>query len=95
MYVNNLLLEKYTLGDCPKCNALADEACLNKKGDAVNYVHKQRLVPKTTANQSPLVEIILQAGAAPKLIPVDDPTPEYELPPISGHHRIIPCTKWL
>ena len=81
MYVNTLLLEKYTLGDCPKCNALADEACLNKKGDAVNYVHKQRLVPKTTANQSPLVEIILQADTAPKLIPVDEPTPEYELPP--------------
>ena len=70
MYVNTLLLEKYTLGDCPKCKALLCEACLNKQGVSINYVHKQRLVPKTTENQSPLVEIILQADATPKLIPV-------------------------
>ena len=81
MYVNNLLLEKYTLDDCPKCYALADEACLNKKGDAVNYVHKQRLVPKTTANQSPLIEVCLQLDKAPKFVPVDEPTTEYTPPP--------------
>ena len=72
MYVNNLLLEKYILDDCPKCYALADEACLNKKGDAVNYVHKQRLVP---------IEVSLQLDKAPKFVPVDEPTTEYTHPP--------------
>lgn len=57
MQLNTLTLTQYTLEQCPRCNALKDTPCVNKRGEIITSIHVARVqslkthAPSTTPNQ--------------------------------------------
>ena len=56
MQLNALTLAQYTLEQCPRCNALKDTPCVNKRGEIITNIHVARVQSLKTPVQTPATQ---------------------------------------